>query len=212
MALAVVDDTGRFRVRAAAGENYPYLGGIRGERMTWNTHDLPPIVVAKGSATECILNVTPSPTAAEKLAIAEKALEVIPIDADKRVAAIIEEFRRLNHTVDETETWCSLIRELTIIGSDAVPALFKEFETTDDSFMMRRLAFSLRAIGDPRAVPTLIRVLPKTLLPSSSDYGLRVEDETLAAFMRKHSISRRAVIGAHFHFGRAVPETHSRGY
>jgi len=209
VALAVLDDTGSFRVRAAVGENYPYLGGIRGERMAWNTHDLPPIVVAEGSATECILNVTPPPTAAEKLAKAEKVLEVIPIDADKRVAAIIEELRRLNHTVDETETWCSLMRELTIIGSDAVPALCKEFETTDDSFMMRRLAFSLRAIGDPRAVPTLIRVLPKTLLIGSSDMSLIVEDKTLSAFMRRHSARQRTEVGAYFDFGRAVRETHS---
>jgi len=207
--LAVVDDEGRFRIRAAAGDNYPYLVNIRGDRMGWDTHKKPPITIKEGSTGECAISITPPKTVAEKMAAARKILDALPMDTEKRVAGIIEEFRKLNHTVDETETWCLLMRELTTIGSAAVPALCKEFEATDEQRMMRRLAFTLRAIGDPRAVPTLIRVLPKTLLPSSSDYGLIVEDPDLTAFMQKHSHRGERGAGGHFSFGRAVREMHS---
>ena len=35
--LATVDDTGRFILRAAPGENFPYFVNIRGDRMAWDT-------------------------------------------------------------------------------------------------------------------------------------------------------------------------------
>jgi hypothetical protein len=60
----------------------------------------------------------------------------------------------------------------------------------------------LRAIGDPRAVPALIRALPKTLLPSSSDYGLIVSDKELMAFMQTHDLDQ----GKGEHFGLGRPE------
>ena len=93
-----------------------------------------------------------------------------------------------------------------MIGKPAVMPLCREFEATNEQRMMRRLAFALRALGDPRAVPSLIRVLPKTLQPPSSDYGLIVNDAGLAEFMRQHSI-RGDGSGQYFDFGRPVRET-----
>ena len=49
----------------------------------------------------------------------------------------------------------------------------------------------MRAIGDPRAVPALIRAIPKTLLPSSSDYGLTVIDKDLMDFMLTHDLRKK---------------------
>lgn len=59
---------------------------------------------------------------------------------------------------------------------------------------------------DPRAVPALIRAVPKTLQPASSDYGLIVKDPGLTQFMQKHQIGSRR--GQHFSFGRPVREVH----
>jgi hypothetical protein len=72
--------------------------------------------------------------------------------------------------------------------------------TTEDR-MLRRLGFALRAIGDARAVPALIRALPKTLLPSSSDYGLNVSDMELTKFMQTHDLDKE-MRGMYFDLGR----------
>lgn len=204
--LADVDGQGRFRIRAAAGENFPFCN-VSGARTIWTTRKYPPVVVLEGKETSCVMEFTPERTAEQKMARAYRILSSLPKDTDKRVEAIINEFRKLNHTVDETEIWCVLMRELVTIGKPAVLPLCKEFETTNRSAMMRRLAFALRAIGDPRAVPTLIRVLPKTLQPPMSDFGLIVADNELAAFMRSHSWSDRRG-GQYFSLRRPVRETH----
>ena len=161
----------------------------------------------EGKETSCVIEFTPERTAEQKMEVANRILDSLPKETDKRVDAIIEEFRKLNHTVDECEIWCLLMRELVTIGKPAVLPLCKEFEATDQQRMMRRLAFALRAIGDPRAVPTLIRVLPKTLQPPMSDFGLIVADNELAVFMRKHIDGGRRG-GQYFSFRRPVRETH----
>jgi hypothetical protein len=63
----------------------------------------------------------------------------------------------------------------------------------------------MRAIGDPRAVPALIRAIPKTLLPSSSDYGLIVNDGALTDFMQTHDLNPGKG-GTYFDLGRPVRE------
>src|SRR5262249_26786273 len=62
-----------------------------------------------------------------------------------------------------------------------------------------------RAIGDARAVPALIRAIPKTLVPASSDYGLIAPDGALAEFMQTHDL-REGQGGQYFDFGRPVRE------
>lgn len=205
--LAEVDDHGRFRMRAAAGNNYPYFHNTHGDRMAWDTMKKSPVVVKDGAETEITLTFTPKKTPDELIADSRKVLAALPQQTDKRVAAIIEEFRKLNHTVDQADLWCLLVKELTVIGKDAVPALCREFEATTKRPMMQRLAFTLRAINDPRAVPTLIRCLPKTLMTSGSDFGLIVHDPDLLEFMQKHGRDggRR---GQHFSFGQVQKETH----
>lgn len=204
--LAEVDDDGTFRMRAYPGENYPYVCNMQCSRNTFTTMKQPAVIVEAGKESRWDIPFTPKPMPAEKMAEAQKVLNALPKETDARVAGIIEEFRKLNHTVDECETWCLLLKELVEIGEPAVPALCKEFEDTDQQRMMRRLAFALRAIGDPRAVPTLIRVLPKTLQPPMSDYGLIVESVDLARFMRTHQKEGGRDGGKHFGFGRPVRE------
>lgn len=204
--LAQVDEHGRFRVRVMPGENYPFTINYRTTRMSWDTKRQPPVVAVAGQETFIRIDHMPEETTNEEMAKARMILGSLPKETDRRVAAIINEFRKLNHTVDECEIWCLLMQELVTIGKPAVLPLCKEFEFTSEQRMMRRLAFALRAIGDPRAVPTLVRVLPKTLQPPLSDYGLIVDDADLAGFMRLHSIDGSGQ-GGNFDFGRPVRET-----
>jgi len=204
--LAEVDEHGRFRIRVMPGEYYPFTINYRTSRMSWDTQRQSPVVVVAGAETYFQIDHTPEETLTEKMAKALKILESLPKETDRRVEAIIDEFRKLNHTVGECEIWCLLMQELITIGKPAVLPLCREFESTSEQRMMRRLAFALRAIGDPRAVPTLIRVLPKTLQPPMSDYGLIVVDADLTSLMRLHSIDFSGQ-SMYFDFGRPVRET-----
>jgi beta-lactamase regulating signal transducer with metallopeptidase domain/5-hydroxyisourate hydrolase-like protein (transthyretin family) len=203
--LTTVDDAGRFTVRAAPGENFPYFVNIQGDRMSWDTHKQAPVLVKEGETTTYDMLITPEIPPATKLHAARKLVDSLPAQPTERTDRILLEYRKLNRTVDETELWCTLMRELVAIGPDSVPRLCSELDLTTEDRMLRRLAFALRAIGDPRAVPALIRALPKTLLPSSSDYGLIVEDRELTAFMQKHDLNP-GTGGTYFSLGRPVRE------
>src|SRR5437868_11916439 len=95
---------------------------------------------------------------------------------------------QLAPTLHETGLSCAPMPELVAVGQEAVPPLCAELDRTTVDRAIRRLAFALRAIGDPRAVPGLIRAIPRTHLPSSSDYGLIVADQALTEFMQKHDL------------------------
>ena len=104
------------------------------------------------------------------------------------------------------EPWANLLRELISLGPDATPELIEELDATNDDRMLRCLGFSLRAIGDKRAIPALIRAIPKTLRPSSSDMRLRIDnDETLQKFMQRHDLHDKDS-GNEYGFGRPVRE------
>jgi beta-lactamase regulating signal transducer with metallopeptidase domain len=204
--VATVDRDGRYTLRAAPGENFPYLVNLRGDRMGWNTTEQPAIRVREGETTDYDMLVTPEIPPAEKMKRARKVVDSLPINPSERTARILLEFRKLNHTVDETELWCTLLRELVAIGRDATPQLCAELDRTTENRMLRRLGLAARAIGDPRAVPALIRAIPRTLLPSSSDYGLFVADGQLAEFMQKHDLRDGPLGGRYFNFGRPERE------
>ncbi|MDO8945071.1 MAG: hypothetical protein Q7U75_17955, partial [Desulfobacterales bacterium] len=203
--LAIVDQFARFRLRAAPGDNFPYFVNTRGDRMAWDTTKQPAVVVKEGATTAYNMIITPPIPPSDKLKAAKELIAALPKPPVERTAAIIVEFRRLKHTVDETELWCSLMRDLVAIGRDAVPPLCAELDQTNDDRTLRRLGFALRALGDPRAVPALIRALPRTLLPSSSDYGLIVEDPDLMTFMQRHDLDEGKP-GSHFGLGRPPRE------
>jgi len=205
MRLAAVDKTGRFILRAAPGENFPYFVNIRGVRMAWDTQKQPPVVVKEGETTAYDMLITPEVPPEQKLTEARKLVEALSKKPFDRTAQIILEFRKLNHTVDECELWCLLMRELVAVGNKAVPQLCAELDQTTDDRLLRRLAFALRAIGDARAVPALIRAIPKTLLPSSSDYGLNVSDKELMDFMQTHDLDQ-GKRKQYFDLGRPVRE------
>ncbi len=80
-------------------------------------------------------------------------------------------------------------RRLLKSGRTAVPRLIEALDKEQRNHAITKLAFTLRTIGDPRAVPALIRAIPRTLCPSRSDYGLCIADPALLAFMQRHDLS-----------------------
>ncbi len=121
---------------------------------------------------------------------AKKNLDILKNDSsdklDKRIKAGLEILRESRVGQDEP-TWAASIRELIEIGKPAVPKLTEELDRTESGTMLRAMGFTLRGIGDPRAVPALIRSIPRTLQPASSDCVLRLDDDPeLGKFMAKH--------------------------
>jgi hypothetical protein len=102
--------------------------------------------------------------------------------------------------MSDSKGWATAARRLAQIGKPAVPALIEELDRTTESRELRSLGFTLRAIGDPRAVPALIRAIPRTLVPPGSDYGLTMDDPELLAFLQQHDLEKRAD-GRTFSFG-----------
>jgi hypothetical protein len=103
------------------------------------------------------------------------------------------------------ESWVRAIKELVEIGKPAVPELVAELDRTERDNTVRALGFTLRAIGDARAVPALIRSLPRTAT-MGSDLGLSVYDRELHAFMVKHDKDDEEREYPRFSYGRAVNE------
>ena len=88
--------------------------------------------------------------------------------------------------VQDVAKWGAAIRSIVEIGPAAVPGVIEALDAANEDHPIRKLAFTLRAIGDPRAVPALIRALPRTHLPPASDFGLRCEDQELCKFLQQH--------------------------
>ena len=102
------------------------------------------------------------------------------------------------------EKWVPAIYDLVEVGKPAVPLILVELDKTDKNVPLRHLGFTLRAIGDPRAIPALIRVLRRTLMPPLSDYGEDINDPELLKFMQKHQDDDGK--GNDFHYGRPFRE------
>jgi RNA polymerase sigma factor (sigma-70 family) len=137
-------------------------------------------------------------------------LDARPSDkpAEKRpssdVGKLLQKLKELRSKAGEDE-WARVLRDLVQLGPAAVPDLIAALDATDDEFMLRCLAFVVRGIGDKRAVPALIRALPRTCAPPSSDYGFIAQDADLRAFMQKHQ-QRDRMGGMYYSFGRAINE------
>src|SRR5262249_27500956 len=104
-------------------------------------------------------------------------------DIEKRVASIVSDWESLPSVFGDIETYTAQLKELVEIAHRAVPALAAALDRATRDTPMRLLPFTLRAIGDPRAVPALIRAVPRTLRPPGSDCGMSVRDAELLKFM-----------------------------
>src|SRR5262249_31523868 len=112
-----------------------------------------------------------------------------PSEIDRRVAGIVAAWEKLPSVFDDIEAYTSQMKELADSGKPAVPARNAALDRTSRDTPMRLLGFTLRTLDDPRAVPALIRALPKTLLPPGSDCGMSVRDAELLHFMQANDIN-----------------------
>lgn len=143
----------------------------------------------------------------------DAALKVLrrdpPAGQDARIEAAITILRNYLHFQTNTKKWAIAVRELIQIGKPAIPRLLRDLDETDHvadrGEELRALGFVLRGIGDPRAVPALIRALPYTLQPPYSDCGCSVRDRELLRFMQEHDHDHTNG-GKHFGIGRPINE------
>ncbi len=88
----------------------------------------------------------------------------------RSVSDLLEQLEEMNSSPERfSDEWADQLRRIVLIGPEAVPDLVRELDRTSNDMMLRCLGFVLRAIGDQRAIPALIRSIPKTLRPPGSD-------------------------------------------
>jgi len=75
--------------------------------------------------------------------------------------------RRSFDDAEFRDPWLRTVKEIVELGPDAIPDLIEELDATQDPRMLQILGLMLQAIDDTRAVPALIRAIPRTFqLPS----------------------------------------------
>jgi beta-lactamase regulating signal transducer with metallopeptidase domain len=110
-----------------------------------------------------------------------------PAKESERVAAAIEVIHSCRLGDENGYPAEYAIRELIRIGKPAVPKLIDELDKTDDNHFLRAAGFVLRGIGDPRAVPALIRAIPRLAQFAGSDCGYTIKNyPELFKFMQDH--------------------------
>ncbi|MEJ7595071.1 MAG: M56 family metallopeptidase, partial [Planctomycetaceae bacterium] len=110
-------------------------------------------------------------------------------DIPTRVSELVYLLRNYRVFV-RSEEWAEATHELVNIGEPALAPLLNELDQTDRDETLRALGFVLHAMNDPRAVPALIRAIPKTLRPPGSGCGVSIRDPQLYQFMKQHDGSR----------------------
>lgn len=217
----LVQPDGTYRLRVAPGRNYIYLmggDGGSGHVTVADGQDVPFDIHLGRKEQSPFLSSNDADNADEILGqkIREAARQEDaghPVSApagrqrpDTPIGKLLDKLAEQNAGQARfRDAWARTLREIIELGPDAVPELIAELDATSDNMMLRCLGFTLRAIGDRRAVPALIRAIPRTLFPPGSDMGLHAADESLAAFMRKHDLDKHDQ-GRLYGFGRPVRE------
>ena len=101
-----------------------------------------------------------------------------------KVDDLLYQIRFTRVTTDPAPAY-ALVRQLVAIGKPAVPSIIAELDRTTADLPMRALVFTLRAIADPRAIPALIRAIPRTAV-AVSDFGDNIDDRDLWTFINDH--------------------------
>ncbi len=104
----------------------------------------------------------------------------------KQIADAIAVLRKTE--IRKPGQWGRAVRTLAQIGKPALPALIEELDRATAPHELGALAFAFRAIGDPRAVPALIRALPRTLVDDVGDHGVAVYDPLLLLFLQRYDV------------------------
>lgn len=133
----------------------------------------------------------------------KRRINMAPINSVDEAIAILTD----GPNVEPNKIWVRSIKYLADHPEASLPKLIQALDREQRDHPISKLAFALRAIGDARAVPALIRALPRTLQPSRSDYGLLLEDgdDELRRFIQQHD-NRKSQGGTYFSYGRAFRE------
>lgn len=131
----------------------------------------------------------------------QQKIDETPIDSvDDAITILLE-----GPDVEPNRVWVRAIKYLVDHKDEAFPVVLKAFDSETRDHPLSKLAFTLRAMDDPRAVPALIRALPRTLLPSRSDYGLIIDgDSELVQFVQQHDLGKSSEL--YFDYDRAFRE------
>ena len=101
--------------------------------------------------------------------------------------------------------WGGAVRLLVERPEVSLPLLIEALDGETRDHPITKLTFVLRAIGDRRAVPALIRAIPRTLQPARGDCLLDISnDVALRKFLQRHDL--QDVDAIRFTYRRAFPE------
>ncbi|MCC9606307.1 M56 family metallopeptidase [Blastopirellula sp. JC732] len=209
-----VNPDGTYRLRVAPGRNYIYCMSGQGEAKYATVKEGEEVAVDIR-----ILDHAPQHPESDDRRRARKlreAAEAIDRGEQPPAPLRLRPFTPIGNLLDKLEeqnrgpdrfqdVWAETLKAIIELGPEATPELIAELDATQDDMTLRCLGFTMRGIGDKRAVPALIRAIPKLQQHSASDMGLRAKDADLQAFMRKHDLDKddqRASYG----FGRPVRE------
>ncbi len=222
VASTVVNPDGSYRLRVAPGRNYVYLmnGGDsayvevedgRETKLDLRTGE-PGAQPVKQDDPDLVLGERLRREGREQDAMRDWRASGAPAKLPTRkrpdtpTGRLLEKLEEQNASPEHyNDPWLRTLKQIVELRQAAVPELIDELDATDNERMIRCLGFTLRAIGDKRAVPVLIRAIPKTLVPADSDMGLEADDAELAKFAQQHDIDQEHK-GHRYEFGRPVLE------
>jgi hypothetical protein len=128
-----------------------------------------------------------------------------------RMMKELQDFQNAQKTGEDE--WARQMRAIIELGPEAVPELITFLDQTPrkDRRMMRSIPYLLRGIGDKRAIPALIRAIPRCFGRGESDFGMAAKDEELGGFMaRNNNGLRKRPISAFpsksYDYGRPIRE------
>ena len=112
---------------------------------------------------------------------------------DNKVGQLLKELDDLQDSKKAgTLPWERKVHEIVLLGPEAVPDLIAALDATpeDDRLMLRSIPLIMRGIGDKRAIPALIRTIPRCYGADGSDMGYSSNDPELQRFFRKLDTNR----------------------
>ncbi|MFH1301602.1 MAG: carboxypeptidase regulatory-like domain-containing protein, partial [Planctomycetota bacterium] len=217
-----VKGDGTYRLHVAAGRNYVYLMSGNSAPVYLKVGDGQTVKhdFTIGTISKISIGADPDQLLRRKImketrredekqvTLQKNKPEAATLRQNTSVGQLLTELEDLNTGSERfSDKWANQMRKIVALGPDVVPQLVAELDRTSNDMMLRCLGFMLRAIGDKRAVPGLIRAIPKTLIRPGSDMGLRIEgtDLALLKFMQQHDRSPNHK-GNEYGFGRPVRE------
>lgn len=213
---------GTYRLHVAPGRNYVYLMSGNSAAVYLNVGDGQTVQhdFVIGSKSKVSIGADPDQQLGRKIQerarredrkrtkLPERKPEKAALPSSKSVGKLLAELKEMNSGSDRfSDEWANQLRKIAALGPEVVPELVAELDQTSDDMMLRCLGFILRAIGDKRAVPGLIRGIPKTLIRPSSDMGLRIRGTDVAPlkFMQQHDLQPKHRDNE-YGFGRPIRE------